>query len=59
MSAVKDADPKDPKDKDKDKTILGLTPWIFWTGLSFVIVLIIVIIILAIRAAKKKAAEKK
>lgn len=43
----------DPKPKD-DKLILGLEPWIFYTGLGFVIVLIIVIIILIIRASKKK-----
>ncbi|MES3019407.1 MAG: hypothetical protein V4721_16590 [Bacteroidota bacterium] len=41
-------------DTDKDK-ILGLTPWIFWTGTGFVLVLIIVIIILIMRAGKKKA----
>lgn len=42
-----------------DKKILGLTPWIFWTALGFVILLIVVIIIIIIRASKKKKDEKK
>lgn len=49
---------KDPAAKD-DKKIMGLKPWIFWTGLGTVIVLIVVIIILVIRAGKKKEGEKK